>query len=473
MSYSSLLGALCLLLTTGLAPLGLAQTRRPEARLELGFQGEVVAERWNPLRLETRDVVGAELNVFIDQGSLKEGETLAAYQRGLELSGGVAVVTDELFIPTWRSFVWQFGDESELVASGALDRRRLNPQRLTLLLSANPSRWREVFPDARLVEVDSSRLPERLVAYDGVERVVLDGSTAAPAPEVLVAAASAGATVLLVEPLPESYRELQRLAGSQPLRLGAGWLVRTEAAGMTETLNELPLVGGVPSDLAALVEPPASLTGLTQLPVLVGAALYVVLTLALLRLAGTPGLLTSLALAGVASVGAWSYLRPAGAQSFSETTLTVGGGALARRETFRSVLTLPSYELKLEQAARPLQQRPYFHREDGLELSLERWSRVDLLERPRLVEASLQWRSGRLHNAGRVPLSGVYVKGLGPQADLGPGASLSPVPSEDAALSELVTALLEAVPNGTALAVADNAYHLSLPPYAESVALTP
>ena len=57
-------------LTILLGTLGLSfsYAQKPTVHFDLGFSGEVVTGRWNPVRVELRDINEAELEIHIDQG---------------------------------------------------------------------------------------------------------------------------------------------------------------------------------------------------------------------------------------------------------------------------------------------------------------------------------------------------------------------------------------------------------------------
>ena len=84
--------SLVLLVLTALA---LSFACAQEVRLELGFGGEIITGRWNPLRLTTRDLPEAELVLALDQSTLREGEKLAVYRFPVGTSG-LGVFEDEI-----------------------------------------------------------------------------------------------------------------------------------------------------------------------------------------------------------------------------------------------------------------------------------------------------------------------------------------------------------------------------------------
>ena len=150
-----------------LAACSLAQV--PTATFELGFGGHFVTERWNPLRLTLRDVRAVELELRIDQGSLRAGERLLTYRVHVRGGTGISVFEDELFVPGWRRFTWTVSRDGSTLASGAFDPKEKTLQPLDLLLSGQPGRYRGTFePEARTLELAAGDLPERAAAYDGV-----------------------------------------------------------------------------------------------------------------------------------------------------------------------------------------------------------------------------------------------------------------------------------------------------------------
>ncbi len=432
--------------------------------LELGFGGEIVAGSWNPLRLTVRDAPGAELLITVDQGSLRGGEILAEYRFSLG-SGGLVRLEQDFFVPAWRNLSWRLVTPERVLASGSLDRRRLDSRPLTLLVSDDPARWREVLEaNGRAAEAPPSLLPERLSAYDGVAYLVIDGSTAMPSLAAVAAATSAGATTLLVEPLPESYRPLLRLAPRLEQRLGAGRLVRVDEGALGGALSGLDRGVREMGDAlleGALLEPPPSRPGP---PVLALAGVYALAVLLLLRFAGAPGLLTSLVLALLFSFVAWTLLRPAAPQETRARTLVMAGGELAREDEVRSLFSYPQVGLELPISARPSEALPYRQHDEQLTIELSRWERLGLELKPRLVPAPLVWEGGRLVNRGDERLEDLLVLGLGAQPALLPGEALTPRPGEEGPPPEPYRALVPHLPAGSALARQASRVVVALPP---------
>ena len=464
MTYRRLFAFLLLLLAPAAAAQG---SLRGEVRLELGFNGEVVADHWNPLRLSTRDVPSARLELVIDQSTLLEGEKLAVYQTEITGGNGVSVFEDDVFIPTWRRFVWRLYTTDEVLASGSFDRRRSDNRPLTLLVSADPFRWRNVLPEARATDVPTGLLPRRLAAYDGVERLLIDGSAPAPDVAVLAAASAAGVLVTLIEPLPQSHAQVSALTGAAPTRLGAGWVTRTAAESVTAVPQTEPRAQPVAALTEALLTEDLAHTPALRpsLPLLVVASVYLLSVLVFIRLAGAPGLLTSLALALLLSLGAWFTLRPTVSQVVQGRTLMIGGGTLARQGEVRTLFTLPRTTLSLPTPAHPDSPTAFEQVGETFSIDLGRWSGVQVETRPSLREAALQWREGDLVNAGTARLDDVYVKGAGFQPDLlaDERRTVRVGEADGGPLPEVYEQLLVLVPEGSALARAGGTFHLALP----------
>lgn len=462
MFYRRARAAFWLICTLALASFSGAQ--RAQVKLELGFDGAVIADRWNPLKLTTRDITEAQFILSLDQGTLREGESLAVYSADINAGGGVAVFEDDLYLPTWRSLSWRLVSGDDVLASGSLDRRNLNPQPLNLIVSAAPSRWRDQFaPEARVMTVPPSILPERLAAFDGVSSLIIDGSASMPNLEAVLAAATAGAKVILIEPLPDSHAPLEALVANQS-QAGAGSLYRVDRGSLASLVN----APGLPTKAlaSALLTPALSESPdlPSQFPLLIASGTYLLLVLILVRLAGAPGLVASTALALLASLAAWSYLRPTTALNIQGRSLVVSSGGLARRDDLRTVFTLPQTTLELSEAARPFEPVPHRHGPDHFELALNRWGNEAFFLKPYVSEAALRWDRGELLNTGSVPLFDVYVQGLGPQGTLEPSGRLKPVSHEDTLLPDAYERLLDFLPDGSALARDGGIFHIGLAP---------
>jgi hypothetical protein len=436
----------------------------PDLRLELGFNNTLVANHWNPVKLTRRDQPAQTLVLTIDQGTLREGEVLAVYRKELGAANGLDVVEDDVYLPAWRRFSWRIENSERVFASGSIERREVNAQLLTLLISARPEQWLGSFGDnARVLELPFSLLPNRLAAYDGVETLLIDGSAPPPTLEAVSSAAVAGVKVLLLENLPETYAELNLLAPQVRQRLGAGWIARTSAEGVRATLSMLTPLETHTLTNALITEdlkqrPPL----VPQMYVLGAAGAYALATLLLLRFFGSAGLLTSFVLAGLASFGAWTWLRPARPQ-LSQTRTLVLNADLAYVSSVHNLFTLPDTTLSLSEQAHPTDLRAYTQNGDTLTVKLPRYSDVMLVQRPVLASTTLQLEGETLQNLTDAPMTSVYVKGLGAQPDVLGQQKLTLQSGEEAKLSDVYEALLPLLPDGTALAVQETRIHIVLP----------
>jgi hypothetical protein len=436
-------------------PLGLGQ----EVRLELGFRGEMVAEKWNPLRLIRRDMGPATLTLEFDQGTLREGNIPVFYEVKLKSAQGLDVFEDDIYIPHWRSFVWRLADESKVYASGSFNRQMVNTQPIDLIVSKTPEFYLNAFGEnSRIVQVDDL-LPKRLASYDGVHSLVLDGSIPMPTLEALSSAASAGVQVIYVEDTNSTYDYdlFSLLAPDTQQRLGAGWLIRSSRDGIKASLALLPVLDTTQLQETYLVKQ-SMIQNLPSTVLLTMLGAYVLLILLSIRFFGAAGLVTAFLLTALASAGAWIYLRPP-AQQIASQSLYINSGKLAKVERIYQITQLPQANLQLPVQAHPTTPRSYIQRE-GLEIKLSRWSQETLKLRPSLSSATLLLEGNLLRNESEVNLQHIYVNGLGQQPDLSPGESLELSPGEE---STLYQNLLPLLPIGTVLAQHNSDLHLAIP----------
>lgn len=406
-------------------------TERADFRLSLGVANAVVAEAWNPLRLELRDAPPATLTLFIDQGTLATGEIPLELSYGVRGGAGVSVFEELLYVPNFRRLTWRLSTGEAVLASGSLPAREADRRPLDLLLTSAPGAYlgapaNALGSDARLVDVSAADLPSEPAAYDGVRSLLIDGSTAAPRLEAVAAAAAGGAQVVLLCPLPRSYDELTLLHGQKSARLGAGTIHYSEEE-PTGTLMAVRRSQPAASRalLAALLDEPLvePAPPLKQSRLFLLVAAYSLAALLLMNLAGAPGLLAAAALALSVSLAAWGALRPASSEVAGGVTLAVIGGELALAYEAREVLSLPHTTLTLPQHARPFRPQAYSVDAAGAHLPIDRW-RVALLEfAPRVVAAPLQIEGGLPRNSGERTLHHVAQVGGGRYGSLPPGAA--------------------------------------------------
>jgi hypothetical protein len=438
--------------------LGIAVAQAPRlAALELGFGGTLVADAWNPLRLTLRDVGPVDLEIVIDQGSLREGSVPLVYRATVRGGSGLSVFDDEVFVPTWRSLVWTARAGGITLASGSVPRADVDRRPLDLVVTQAPGPWRPRLGDgARVVDVTAERLVSRSAAYEGVRSVIVAGDGDPPRPGALVSAATAGAVVVLSDVAAQTPT-LSALAPSDPLawrRVGAGWIVQEGALEPGPAVLEAARTdhAATISAFAAVdrLQIPSSVPSIT---LLFAAAAYALSVLIVLRFGGTPGIVAAGALAVAASLVAWMALRP------SDSTLHVtrdmvigGGGGLGQRWRLHDVMSLPAADVRIDAAARPIMAIPLSTGPHGTTVSLARWRSQQLLERPRATESHLRWDAdGVLVNDGPRPLTQVQVKDGASYGTLAPGAVAMDVTRDPLPPSATGRALLDVVPGGTAI----------------------
>lgn len=443
----------------------LAAAQDETVRFSLGVAGVVVAEAWNPLRLELRDLPNSTLTLRIDQGTLRAGEVPLTITRSVRGGAGIAVFETDLYIPTFSSLSWRLATPERVVASGSVAGRDSDARPLDLLLSNDPATYRgahrEVFgANGRLAELPSADLPERATAYDGVRSLVIDGTAAAPRLEAVAAAAAGGVIVAFRGDLPSSHNDLELLLEDPgfPTRLGAGVLFKgaPEAASLFQQVATQS-VPNRPTLLAAalkqpLVEPPPPLP---QTFVLLASGVFSLLLLILLRWAGSPGVVTALALAVLASLLTWQLLRPSEPQLSGQLSLMLAGGALALELPALEAITFPQAQLTYPGGAHPLRLQPYEITDEGAQISLARWRAVLLLFTPQLNASQLRWEGDAVRNVGHEPLYDLYRVGTGPLGELAAGAITSRPPSEELAPWPGYAGLIEQLPSGAVLARSD------------------
>jgi hypothetical protein len=424
------------------------------AELELGLQGAIVADAWNPLRLVVRDLPAVELEVLIDRGSLRGGPVMTRYSVDIPASRGIRVFEDDLFVPAWRALSWTVRSADRTIASGTVDSRLRDTRPLTLLISAAPGRWLPLLPsEARPHAVAAGALPASAAAYSGVRALLVDGTAAAPRRESLVAAAAGGAVVVLAGPLPDSHAELAPLVAEGPMRLAAGWLLADDAGGAVDALYSadgysLATLAEELSSEAGRGQPP----GLPRVPVSAALALYAVLVLVLLRFGGSAGLTAAVVVAALTGVAGWALLRPERALIDEKRTIVVSAGGIGLSLATVALRSLPGGAVEVARPMRPVSLAPYAVGTDSTELQLGRWQRELLIGRPLLATPALEVDGERLANVGERTLTDVLVVGSGPQALLAPGAVRSIESAEEGELPAAYRALLPHLPNGAALA---------------------
>ncbi len=433
---------------------------QPAVDVELGLGGNVVVGAWNPLRVVARDVpLGSRVEMTFDQGTLRTGEVPFRLQLPVSGGPGLSVVEHTVYVAPFSSVTWALLGGDGVVASGSLLGRDQDARPLDVVLSRRSGSYTAAFgSNARVVDVAAAQLPLVPAAYDGVRSVIVDGTGAAPRLEALAAAAAAGAVVVVVGEMPASHAEVRLLASRPRTPVGAGAVLAVEGSPADVGLAVERFTAGRPSrpELVAaaaarpLVTPPAPLR---QQLVVVAAVVFSAFAVTATRLFGAPGLASALLVAGLVSGAAWLYARPTEPQVVGARTLALVGGELALATRLEERFTLPATTIAFPGLARPLDARPYLVDDAGLRLDLPGWRSVVLVMAPELVDAPLAYEGGRLVNSGAATLSHVLVVGLGPQADLAPGAGAALSAGEDGPPHEAYASLLPLLPSGSVVAL--------------------
>ncbi len=433
-----------------------------DVSVTLGFSGEIVANTWNPLRISLRDQGAAEFTLEIDQGNLRDGEQLVHYRAPLAGGSGVSIFEDDLYIPAWRRLTWAIRTPERVLASGSVDRRRVDPRPLHLLgaVDALPNRLGR---EARVVDVRPDTLPERSSAYAGVTTLLVSDASV----QAVASAAAAGVSVTLLEPLSEGLGRLAP-APADAQRLGLGWLTRVEdgAAPGGAEVAELPRLGR-DALLSALISPDMQRgpQGVPQQVIFLSASVYALAALLVVRFGRVPGLFAGLSLALLFAAGAWGYLRPGDATLTRSRSLTLAGGpdgGLAQTLELRTLFSLPEGTRQLSLDAYPLELTSWHASPDGLRFTTPRWSAATLALAPRLESATFYWEGDELVNSGSAPLGDLFVMGLGQQPALATGERLN-AQMRDSLPPATYTPLLPHLPRGSALARSGGHLYVALP----------
>lgn len=359
--------------------------RSQDATLSMGFDGDVVAGRWNPFEFSFRDFSRVTLTFRIDQGDLRSGSLPAVHTFELAGGPGLTVLEDDLFVPVWQSFTWTASTPQRVIASGSFHPRDLDPRPLAVILSTAAARHARLVPaDARLVAQPSARLPERLAAWDGVSMLIIDGTTAPPSTQAVAAAAAAGANVVILEPVPASFADVLLLADGPVVRLGAGQIMLGDDV---SALQPLPDAAALEQYLASRnvldLTPPVRLVFLVPL-----ILVYCVGVVLLFRSAGLPGAVAGSAIGLLVAVLAWPTLMPQPAQVTGSLQLRVSAGGLSRGYSTLQVLDRSGGALDLTGSYRPLVATPYVFSDGSTNVLAPRWRPVQLFRRPVLAAGS-------------------------------------------------------------------------------------
>lgn len=347
-----------LLLALALAAFAGDAAAQPRVELRIGIAGTPVAEAWNPLAVVVRDAPGATLRLTVDAGGLDLGAVPQRLEALVAPAGGIQRLDLDLPLPSWRRITWRVEQDGRVLASGGLGARDRDARRLDLLLSAEPARWSErLGPNARPLVVAASDLPRRAAGWDGVGRLIVDGTTAPPAPEVLVTAAASGVLVLLPSRAPGGYDAVTRLVQDGAVQVGAGRLAPLPDRPSSGAIESAPdLRPSVRTALADAVPVPAwrHLAAWTVLALAVGFAVAVFL---LLQLGGLSGG-ASAALLVTAALLASPFAAPPEPRPTRDDALTVVAGGIGLRYAHRVLASLPAGETPLDGVLAAVETRP-------------------------------------------------------------------------------------------------------------------
>jgi len=331
--------------------IALAQGTPRQVEFLLGFRGAIVADAWNPFLLTTRDVGSGTLTLRIDRGSLWEGEIPWVVEVPVVGGAGLRVVEGDLYIPTWRSFVWSYEAGGRLLASGSYARELSDPRPLDLVVASDPSLAAHLGSERR-IDALADDLPVRVAAYDGVRTIWLDGSLPLPSPAAMTAAAVAGSLVMVLgaATLDRAWASLLTDASWRAIGAGGWWAGEApdaEAVARAYLPRAEILAAFVAEQLAP--SPPMWPRG----SLLVALFAYVLLVSLAWRSGGLPGLLTYVVVVGAASVAGYALLGDQPAQLRATRALKIEGGSLAQLILVHDVRTLPDAQVALPLVAQP------------------------------------------------------------------------------------------------------------------------
>ena len=389
---------------------------QPRVELRLGIADSPVADAWNPLSVVVRDAPGATLRLTVDAGGLDLGEVPQRLEALVAPAGGIQRLDLDLPLPSWRRITWRVEQDGRVLASGGLGARDRDSRRLDLLLSAVPARWIDrLGPDARPVVVAASDLPRRAAGWDGVGRLIVDGSTAPPAPEVLVTAAASGVAVFLPTSGPSGYDEITRLVRGGALAVGAGRLVPLPGDRSVASLSSTGDLRAAARAALAQAVPVPAWRHLAAWTVIGLAAGFVLVVFLLLRLGGLAGG-ASAALLVAAGLIASPFAAPPEPRPTREDALIVLAGGVGLRYEHRVLASLPAGETPLDGVLAPAATRPLRWSEGRTIVDLAAGERAAFDVAPRIVSVPDDVRSARPGVAADAPEA---LRGIVP-----PGAAL-------------------------------------------------
>lgn len=339
-----------------------ASNNQRDIQLELGIAGNIVTGHWNPLRISMRDQPASQLIIRMDVGNLREGERWLEYRANLAAGSGRFTFEDDIFIPEWRSLIWQVRSQSQHDTSAVLMTGSLSPQnrqdeKLDLIISAKAGRYPELLgAGTRAIEVSAQALPRRSAAYDGVARLLIVDSLEQPvSSQAILAAAVAGTQVAIRDDLNNAQgnaatlEPLQGIMSSPAQPLGAGWLLRLQTAkDWQEPWDKSNFYAQVQQLYPLEFSRPMAAGS-----VVIALFLYALLLLIMLRWLGDIGLLSAWLLALVLTPLSFFWLNNNRGNRQQQHSITIEAGGLAQQQIYSEIFNLKASSLRLPMAYIP------------------------------------------------------------------------------------------------------------------------
>lgn len=382
-----------------------ASNNQRDIQLELGVAGNIVTGHWNPLRITMRDQPASSLIIRMDVGNLREGERWLEYRAELSAGSGRFTFEDDIFIPEWRSLIWQVRSQSQHGTSAVLMTGSLSPQnrqdeKLDLIISSAAGRFPELLgAGTRAIEVSAQALPFRSAAYDGVARLlIVDSLEHAVSSKAILAAAVAGTQVAIRHDPNNAQSNAQGNAATlEPLQgimpkaaqpLGAGWLLRLQTAkDWQEPWDKANFYAQVQQLYPLEFSRPMAAGS-----VVIALFLYALLLLIMLRWLGDIGLLSAWLLALVLTPLSFFWLSNNRSNRQQQHSISIEAGGLAQQQIYSEIFNLKASSLHLPMAYIPSViegEATWSWRENATLLEVETGSYLKLWARPSLQRAKI------------------------------------------------------------------------------------
>lgn len=373
-----------------------------DIQLELGLAGNIVTGHWNPLRISMRDQPASTLIIRMDVGNLREGERWLEYRADLAAGSGRFTFEDDIFIPAWRSLVWQVRSQettattgttartSTIFMTGSLSPQNRQDEKLDLVISSEAGRYPALLgAGTRVIEIEAQDLPLRSAAYDGVARLLIVDSLAEPiSGKALLAAAVAG-TQVGIRDNPNNAATLEPLQGIMPHAaqpLGAGWLLRLESANdWQQPLDKEAFYAQIQQLYPLEFSRPMAAS-----VVAIAIFIYGLLVFIMLRWLGELGLLSAWLLALLLTPLSLLWLSNNRSNRQQQHSIRIEAGGLAQQQLYSEIFNLKASSLHLPQAYVPKViegEATWLWRDNATLLENEAGSYLSLRGRPSLERA--------------------------------------------------------------------------------------